>query len=443
MKRLDQLQGYTGLAGFVKKEMNSMDPEKNRFGTARSEAAFKTSFLFLCFFVILLYDKPFHYLRSLVEYRLPLIAGIVAFVVMVMEARSRGLNFLKNLDGQIALYLGFTAMAFLSVIFSYWPKQSFEASIGITKILLLVLIMSIVLDSLKRIWGLIWLAILTLLVPAIGGLHLFLTGGIPPADDGVVRLAYIGQFANSNELAFTLAIYLPLLVSYLFTKKRLLAKLAVFSFIVLFLIDILLTASRAAYIGVMVYVVYLVLTMKKRIIILFLLIPIVILATNFDFSDHIKRVTTTSKELDDSAQTRLSSWEAGIAMGLSRPFVGVGINCFNLAYLEYNKGRDYNVTTSHNTFISVLAETGFLGALFFYLLVLKCFKDLIALKKNLKGSEEREEMLPLVTGLLGSMIIFVVCGFFNDYQFDSSTVLMMGLIAGLKNARSKVEVVFS
>ncbi|MFA5137811.1 MAG: O-antigen ligase family protein [Elusimicrobiota bacterium] len=60
---------------------------------------------------------------------------------------------------------------------------------------------------------------------------------------------------------------------------------------------------------------------------------------------------------------RLFWWDSGLGMFWDHPWLGVGIGNYPSAYLAYKSGAVQNTLYAHSLFVSILAETGVLGAL--------------------------------------------------------------------------------
>ena len=71
---------------------------------------------------------------------------------------------------------------------------------------------------------------------------------------------------------------------------------------------------------------------------------------------------------DDSAQSRVGSWTAGLRIAAHSPVIGVGIRSSNLLTKAY--GADMEGRTIHNQYIQLAADTGFVGAAIYIALVL-------------------------------------------------------------------------
>jgi O-antigen ligase len=290
------------------------------------------------------------------------------------------------------------------------------------------------LDSLSKVRNITIVALVSVLIIAIGSFYYYIKGLIPLSSDGIIRLAWTGQYTNSNEVAYTLSIFLPILILHFIYKQISTPKrIVLLPVILLLLVDIFLTGSRAAYLSIFSMYFYLLSMSKNRVQLLLITVPVIFLIFLFNPEGHLDRFFSTADNLDASAQGRLDAWKAGLSMAFDRPLYGVGIGCFNIAYASY-KGV---WLTSHNTFISLLAETGFFGALFFLLVMWQGFRNLSHIQKTLSQTSLTQEWIPILNGLKASYVVFLIFCLFNDLQFDQSTTFIIGITIALNQLSKK------
>lgn len=161
-------------------------------------------------------------------------------------------------------------------------------------------------------------------------------------EDG--RIQYVGIFNDPNDLGLLFAACVPL-AAYLAVRAGWLMKLAWIGALLLILYGTYLTNSRGAMLAVLVlcggYVWY------RRGLVTAAALGAAGLAC-------LKLVSSRMGELDaeeESASGRVDAWYSGLHMFTSHPTFGVGAGNFT----------EYNDLTAHNSFVLVLAETGFIG----------------------------------------------------------------------------------
>jgi O-antigen ligase len=209
-----------------------------------------------------------------------------------------------------------------------------------------------------------WTLVVGGLFPAAGALRNYLHGNLV---DG--RAAWVGIFANPNDLAYSLVILLPLAL-FLATDLRPMQRLALMGIAMVYIAAIFVTFSRGGAVGLVAVIAFYAWRKKNVLLqglVLLLLVAGVMLAGRFwtrgeDFS-HLNG--------DNSFQQRWATSAAGLAMFADHPLLGVGLGCSVIAWPLYAPEDLYTRTAlvTHNTFIEPLAETGIAGFLPFILFV--------------------------------------------------------------------------
>ncbi|MFI4957534.1 MAG: O-antigen ligase family protein [Lysobacterales bacterium] len=184
------------------------------------------------------------------------------------------------------------------------------------------------------------------IVLALHGVDQFYNGvgwtGMGLSEDS--RIQYVGIFNDPNDLGLLFVTTLPM-VFYLSGRGGFLGRMFWLAGAALLLYAIYLTNSRGAILAVVaIGAVYL---WRKR--------GLVTAAALSSFGlMGLMMLPSRIQELDvdeSSAFGRVDAWYEGLHMFLSHPLFGVGAGNFT----------DYNDLTAHNSFVLVLAETGFIG----------------------------------------------------------------------------------
>ncbi len=166
--------------------------------------------------------------------------------------------------------------------------------------------------------------------------------GVPLSEDG--RIQYIGIFNDPNDLGLLFASTIPMAV-FLSVQRGFLSRLFWLACAALLFYGTYLTNSRGALLAVLVvaggYVWY------RRGMVTAATLGVVGLACMKLLSARMQQIDVD----EESAFGRVDAWYEGLHMFLSHPVLGVGAGNFT----------EYNDLTAHNSFILVLAETGFVG----------------------------------------------------------------------------------
>ncbi|HEY1590064.1 MAG TPA: O-antigen ligase family protein, partial [Rhodanobacter sp.] len=126
---------------------------------------------------------------------------------------------------------------------------------------------------------------------------------------------------------------------------------------------------------------------------------------------------------DESAYGRVDAWYSGLHMFMSHPVFGVGAGNFT----------EYNDLTAHNSFVLVLAETGFVGYILWLAFVSYGFLMMLAVLRHKPDTAAGPEQADEWRGECGIAFTLLssLCGLFTSAFFlsRSYTVVMYLLIA--------------
>lgn len=240
--------------------------------------------------------------------------------------------------------------------------------------------------------------------------------GMIPSDEG--RIQYVGIFNDPNDLGLLFVAVLPM-AFYLSGRGGFLRRIFWLAGAALLLYGIYLTNSRGAMLAVLViggvYIWY-----RRGMLTAGVLGSIGLIG--------MQLLSSRMQELDpdeSSASGRVDAWYEGLHMFLSHPLFGVGAGNFT----------DYNYLTAHNSFVLVLAETGFLGYVLWLAFVGYCFWMMVAV---LHYRPELAEDIPdqpadwQAERSMAMTLLLSLCGLFSAAFFLSrSYTVVMYLIAAL------------
>ncbi len=183
---------------------------------------------------------------------------------------------------------------------------------------------------------------------------------------------YSGGGQNAVELSLILSLCVPiawyLAITEKSTKIGKIIKVICFSYVPLAIFSIILTASRTGILSLIPCIFYILLTLNKlkpgiRTLIFFFSMILIIVGQILIPKQTIERLSTfgTSITAGDLGG-RTSLWKQGFQIFIENPLLGIGSNG--------TSSTDQIGAVAHNTFISILAETGFVGFIVFVLLII-------------------------------------------------------------------------
>ncbi|MFD2446712.1 O-antigen ligase family protein [Bacillus sp. CGMCC 1.16607] len=285
---------------------------------------------------------------------------------------------------------------------------------------------------------------------------------------GRVDSTFVNPNYYSAFLNYIIPMFLLMAVAYFKDKK---AQLLMFAFYAIFVINVILTYTRAAWVTMVCAGILLVILMPKQftknLFKIHILISILVLVTIVYFMPDVQSRTGSAvfaiqkllpkdskiaefvgdnvenpdeldpDEMEENSTTnravvsRVTLWKTGWVMLRDNPVLGVGMGNYYARYKEYvtkypelDIGHDaYSV---HNSYLKVGAETGFLGLVSFLLIYILYFLTIIKLyfKQNLIGRV-------MAVGLFVGSVCYMVQNLSNNIIFIPQLNVVFWLTAGL------------
>lgn len=318
----------------------------------------------LAFFICLQFLRPWEVDGSSpLLLALPRLTGLIAVVgsvISLLFARRR----LRVGRGQWFL-LAFAVWVFVTTFASPTPaEQQKEYFDGFFRaVIMFFLIVTMIreesdLDLLRNVY--LWS------VAGLASISIFLSWDQFFAEVGHERLRSIGTLENSNDIAAIMVVAVPFTLRRMSLRRR----------------DPLVLAAGVAYLALMFFALYMsqsrgalvslaagsfgwwVLRSRRRWFAIFA--ALVIVGCVAPFANAFLR--RDSIDLQESSDSRLIYWRAGLRMATRSPLYGVGFNRYPKEYQVNAKGDEqyeFGERTAHSTWILALAETGLPGFLLF------------------------------------------------------------------------------
>ncbi len=257
-------------------------------------------------------------------------------------------------------------------------------------------------------------------------------------------------YKDHTSYGAALAMYFPILFIFLFKKNTALFKLITFSIIAIFVVGIILSYTRAAWLSLFaaaaLYIIYK-LKIKFSSLLLVGAFLGIMLASSWttimhslekndqdssgELTEHVQSMSNVST--DASNLERLNRWSCAWRMFLERPIVGWGPGTYIFQYAPFQLSNEMTIISTntssngnaHSEYIGPLAESGILGTLTFLMIVIVVFYRGSLLYHKLEG----ERKTVILFTLLG-LFTYVLHGFMNNYlDTDKLSVPFWGFIA--------------
>lgn len=149
-------------------------------------------------------------------------------------------------------------------------------------------------------------------------------------------------------------------------------------------------------------------------------------------STHISSVTNLQN--DASNLERINRWVCAYRMFMDKPFTGHGSGTYQFVYDQYQtpefmtriSSHHGNKGNAHSEYLTYLSENGFVGFIFFTMLV---FYSVYIALKLLYANISKNKKIIVYSVILG-LITFYIHGLFNTFSdYDKMAVLYFGSLA--------------
>lgn len=280
--------------------------------------------------------------------------------------------------------------------------------------------------------------------------HLALQGGL--ANQKAAHSAPNPFFNDHTSYGAIVAMCLPFLTG-LATRKKFSfpVRILLWFFVILFLVALFLSYSRAAWLSVVVaFLVFLLIKLRIRFSIL-LMAGVILVSVALFFRTEImmkleKNRQDSSTKLSEQIQSisnissdasnleRLNRWESALRMFKEKPVFGWGPGTYMFQYAGFQSSRDRTIISTnfgdmgnaHSEYIGPLAESGALGMLSVLILLITVFYTGFHYYSRNKNSPFR--WVALAASL--SLVTYAVHGFMNNFlDTDKASALFWGYIA--------------
>jgi putative inorganic carbon (hco3(-)) transporter len=249
-----------------------------------------------------------------------------------------------------------------------------------------------------------------------------------------------------------LAMFIPVISGFTIYKNYSFSLRVISSFVlVLFLVAIVLSYSRAAWLsvaGATVVLALILLKIKVRWILIFLAVligtfyafkqPILDKLernkqdSSANFIEHVQSIANITT--DPSNLERINRWQSAFRMTGERPFWGWGPGTYQFLYAPYQRSKEKTIISTnvgdmgnaHSEYIGPLVESGVPGMLsVFAIFIISVYTGIRVFKK----SDTREMKLLSITVLMG-LITYYIHGFLNNFlDTDKASVPVWGFMA--------------
>jgi len=360
------------------------------------------AYFWLLLFSVVNFARPEDWIPGLTRIPLAKITGILAFVALVFAIGKVRLKFARELI-YLLLLLG---QLCLTVPFSpVWRGGAFQGVLDFSKVVVIGIVMVLVVRTVTRLRYLLFVQAASVAIVAV--VSVWKGRGLGGRLEGVLN----GNYANSNDLALTIVVSLPLCLVFLFGSRSKLLKIAWAAAISVMTYAVFLTSSRAGLISLIVAVSVCLwefaIRGRRRYLVTVVAIAAVVFSV-YAANGVVSRLSAKDESATESAQQRRELLIKSLKVTAQHPLFGVGLGNFSVVSGNWH--------VSHNSYTQMSSEGG-IPALVLYLLILwRGFANVRSVKRLARSGGE---LGMFARALRASLAGFVVGSFFASeaYQF--------------------------
>jgi len=356
-------------------------------------------------------------------------AQIIALVTLVSFYRSKEPKRMPW-TRETVLLLFFIVWMLFTTFFAFYPDPAWQQWDKVWKIMLMIYVTIMVIDSRQKLDWLVWIIVLSLgLYGVKGGIFTILHGGVYRVQGP------LGSFiGGNNEMGLALIMVIPLMRYVQLQAKSIWIQQGVTVSMLLTGLAAIGTQSRGALVGMAAMGFILWLKSRSKLFILVAILAVVgAVVTVMPQQWYDRMATIETYEQDSSAMSRISSWWTAYNLAKNR-ITGGGFDTFHEAVFKLYAPRDYTRTSdAHSIYFEIMGEHGFIGFSLFILLGFFTWRTGSRIRKQAKGDVETKWAADLAGMIQVSMIGYATAGAFLglayfDLYYTLIAIMVMGKV---------------
>lgn len=367
-------------------------------------------------------------------------AQIVAVVTLVSMLMKRDEQKAIPWERETVVLAFFVVWMLITTFFAVYPTLAWVQFEKVVKIQLMIFVAMMLINTPERLKYLVWTIALSLSFYGVkGGIFTIAHGGVhrvqgPPN-------TFIG---GNNEIGLALAMTVPLLYFLGRSLNHHWLRLGAYTAMVLTAVAAIGTQSRGALLGMAAMALVFWWKAKNKFVITLLGgLAVLLIVQIMPEAWYARMNTIKDYEQDGSAMGRINAWAMAFNLASSR-FLGGGFETFRPEMFRIYAPNPRQVHDVHSIYFEVLGEHGFVGLLFFVLLVIFSWRSASAIKKAIKNVPGQEMMVDMVSMVQVSLVAYLAAGAFLgmayfDYFYNLVLILVVAKVTlrrqGLFGAR--------
>jgi probable O-glycosylation ligase (exosortase A-associated) len=338
----------------------------------------------------------------------------------------------------MAAMIGLVVVGLVSASFSLTNLAENWYLFGkLAKIVVLALVLTVVLNTRRRLHGLVLATALGLAFNgADEGLKVLLTAG----GHHVLGISTLG---DNNAFALAMLMCMPLLLYLYNTSAHPVTRFALMAGEVLCGVAVVGTFSRGGFLGLLTFALGLVALNRNKLRNLALVAAGGLVLLYFAPVEWFQRIDTIGKaQVDSSFMDRVTAWKVSTLIALDRPFFGGGFHAVQDTTVYHHFGEQLERLAfipgaplrplgmaAHSIYFEVLGDLGFTGLTLFLAMLVFAFLACSAIRKRARQYRDMEWMSDLAGMLRLSMIVYMVAGAALSFAYFEGVYVIVALVS--------------
>jgi O-antigen ligase len=399
----------------------------------------RLAFAALVTFTAILLLSPQAWIPALKVIRIAFLAASVAMAAHVVD-RTIHRQPITPLSPEIGIVLALVAWSVLTLPLSMWPGGSVRVLTDhYLKAIAFFWLLGTIVTSTDRLRVMAWTLVLCSIPLAATGVANYLSGAtLSTGVRGFYRIeGYVGGSGlagNPNDLALMLNLIVPI-AGVLAFMTRGGARLVALGALLLAVLAIVLTFSRAGFVTLAASFVMFLLVLARRkaagaaagvLVLAICILPLL----PAGYVERLGTITNIEADATGSAQGRWRDILEAAEVVAKNPIVGAGIGNDILA-MNAQRGDDW--TRVHNVYLQYGVDLGIPGLLLFAWLHLLCYRTARAVEKRSAREGTNRDLTLLAAAIQVSLVAFLVAAMFHPIAYQFYFFSIAGLAVALRN----------
>lgn len=320
--------------------------------------------------------------------------------------------------------------------FAFFPHLAWTQMEKVAKIMLMIFLTPLVINTRERLHYLIWVIVLSFAFYGVkGGIFTILHGGIHRVQGPTGT--FIG---GNNEMALALLMTIPLIRYLHLTEKSNLVRLGLMIGMILTALAAIGSQSRGALVGAAVMGLLFWLKSRNKFFSAILIVTAVgLVAAIMPASWYERMNTIETYQEDNSALGRINAWWTAWNVALARPLVGGGFEMFQAPVFAAYAPEPDRVHDVHSIYFEILGEHGFVGLGLWLLLGFFAWRTGSWVIKRAKRNPDQKWAADLAAMVQVSMVAYFASGAFLGLAYFDLYYHLLVIIVMIKVVLLKEE----